>query len=42
MDYFSWLSLTRKEDTRENFVLYLIEILDYKEEDAEHYAKFYF
>lgn len=42
MNYFDYLSLTDKKDTRENFISYLIEVLDYTEESAIKTSKIYY
>lgn len=42
MNYFDYLRATRKEDTKENFIKYLIEVLEYTEEKAEKEAKIYY
>lgn len=42
MNYFDYLRLTSKKDTKESFIAYLIDILDYTEIEAERYAKIYF
>lgn len=34
MDYFSYLSMTRKEDCQKSFIEYLMDILDYSEDMA--------
>lgn len=42
MDYFSYLSMTRKEDTKENFVAYLVDVVGYTEEKAIKESKIYY
>ena len=42
MNYFDYLRMTRQEDTKENFIKYLINILDYEKENANNYADFMF
>ena len=40
MDYFSYLRLMEKEDIKDNFIQYLIDIVDYEKNDAINYANF--
>ena len=42
MNYFDYLSLMDKKDTRKNFIDYLIKILDYTEEKAIEISKIYY
>lgn len=42
MNYFDYLSLFDKRDTKESFVDYLIEILDYSEETAIKTSEIYY
>ena len=42
MDYFSYLSFTRKEDTQQNFINYLIDVLGYTEAEAEKESIIYY
>lgn len=42
LTYFDWLRLTAREDTENNFILYLIKVLQYKEEDAKKEASIYY
>ena len=42
MNYFDYLRLTRKEDTRDTFIEYLVSILDYTEKNAIEYSKLYY
>lgn len=40
MDYFSYLRFTGKEDTKDNFEDYLIEVLGYSINDAKRESDF--
>lgn len=40
MDYFSYLRMTYKEDTKDNFEDYLIEVLGYSIQDAKKESDF--
>lgn len=42
MNYFDYLSMENYEDTKENFIKYLINIKDYNKEDATRYANLYY
>lgn len=42
MNYFDYLRITNKKDTKENFIEYLINILDYEKENAINYANIMF
>ena len=42
MTYFDYLSITRQEDTRESFEKYLMDVLDYTEEQAEKESEVYY
>lgn len=42
MTYFDYLSLTRQEDTRESFEKYLMDVLDYTEEQAKKESEVYY
>lgn len=42
MNYFDYLRMTGKEDTKESFIDYLIEILGYTEQEAETMTSTYF
>ena len=39
MNYFDYLRLTGKEDTKNNFITFLIDIMSYTKNQAEDYAK---
>lgn len=40
MDYFSYLRIMEKEDTKGNYIDFLIDIVDYSVNDAINYANF--
>ena len=42
MNYFDYLSLTRKEDTRDTFIEYLVSVLDYTEQEAIEESKLFY
>ena len=42
MTYFDYLSITKQEDTRESFEKYLMDVLDYTEEQAEKESEVYY
>lgn len=42
LDYFSYLKIIKKQDTKENFASYLINVLDYDEEQAKKDSEFYY
>lgn len=42
MGYFDWLGSQHLEDTQDNFIRYLIEVLDYFNEQATEESKIYY
>ena len=42
MNYFDYLRMTNKEDTKENFEQYLVEVLDYTIDQAERESNWYY
>lgn len=42
MNYFDYLSLTRQEDTRDTFEKYLVDVLDYTEEQAKKESEIFY
>ena len=42
MTYFDYLNITKQEDTRESFEKYLMDVLDYTEEQAEKESEVYY
>ena len=42
MTYFDYLGATKKEDSKKTFEKYLMEVLDYNEEDAQREASYYY
>ena len=42
MNYFDYLSLTRKKDTRDTFIEYLVSVLDYTEQEAIEESKIFY
>ena len=40
MNYFDYLRMTNKEDTKDNYIAYLVQIMDYSLKDAKEYADF--
>ena len=42
MNYFDYLMMTRKEDNKETFKNYLIDILDYDEDIATYESTLYY
>lgn len=42
MNYFDYLGMTGKKDTKENFISYLVDILDYTENKAIEISKIHY
>ena len=42
LNYFDYLRITKLKDTKDNFVLYLIKILNYTKEQANNEVKYYY
>lgn len=42
MNYFDYLRMTKQEDTKENFIDYLIKIVGYTKKQAEEQARYYY
>ena len=42
MNYFDYLSYTKQEDTKEIFEKYLMNVLDYTEEQAKKESEIYY
>ena len=42
MSYFDYLGATKKEDNKKNYILYLIDILQYTAKEAEQEANIYY
>lgn len=42
LTYFDWLRITGREDTKENYILYLIKVMLYSEEEAKKDAQLYY
>lgn len=42
MNYFDYIAFNKIEDTKNNFIKYLVDILDYTKEEAEKEAVVYF
>lgn len=42
INYFDYLSMTGRKDTRDNFEKYLIEVLDYTIQEAEKESEIYY
>ena len=42
MNYFAYLRITGREDTQKSFINYLIDILNYTEEEAEKESQLYY
>lgn len=42
MNYFDYLRMTKQEDTKENYIEYLIRIVGYTEKQAEEQARYFY
>ena len=42
MNYFDYLRMTRKKDTKDNFIDFLVSIVGYNKKDAKKYASYYY
>ena len=42
MSYYDYLGATKQIDTKQVFEKYLIQVLDYTEEEAKRESKFYY
>lgn len=42
MSYFSYLSITGKNDVKETYIEYLIKILNYTDGQAKEYSKIFY
>lgn len=42
MNYFDYLSITKQKDTKDTYIKYLIEIVDYSEEQAIKYSSMFY